>query len=454
VSRSSDDGSSHSTRLEDLDVRNATFACPDLTTFCRVDELGLEVVGQRLEPGRAVLACRVVEPDDWCRRCGQRGVLRDTVVRRLAHEPLGWRPTILEVVVGRYRCGDCSHVWRQDTAKAAEPRAKLSRRGLRWALEGIVVQHLTVARIAEGLAVSWNTANDAVLAEGRRVLIDDPQRFDGVKVIGVDEHCWRHTRKGDKYVTVVIDLTPVRDGTGPARLLDMVEGRSKSVFKTWLAERDQAWRDGVEVVAMDGFTGFKTAATETLPDAIEVMDPFHVVQLAGDALDRCRQRIQQETLGHRGHAGDPLYGARRTLHTGEALLTDRQRTRLEALFADDDHVAVEATWGVYQNIVTAYRDPDPKKGREALQKVINAISRGVPAALVELRKLGSTLKRRAGDVLAYFDHPRTSNGPTEAINGRLEHLRGSALGFRNLTNYIARSLLETGGFRPQLHPGL
>ena len=54
----------------------------------------------------------------------------------------------------------------------------------------------------------------------------------------------------------------------------------------------------------------------------------------------------------------------------------------------------------------------------------------------------------------HFDHPRTSNGPTEAINGRLEHLRGSALGFRNLTNYIARSLLETGGFRPQLHPRL
>ena len=63
-----------------------------------------------------------------------------------------------------------------------------------------------------------------------------------------------------------------------------------------------------------------------------------------------------------------------------------------------------------------------------------------------------TLKRRAADVLAYFERPGTSNGPTEAINGRLEHLRGSALGFRNLTNYIARSLLETGGFRPRLHP--
>ncbi|GAB3897540.1 hypothetical protein GCM10027612_54040 [Microbispora bryophytorum subsp. camponoti] len=57
-------------------------------------------------------------------------------------------------------------------------------------------------------------------------------------------------------------------------------------------------------------------------------------------------------------------------------------------------------------------------------------------------------------MLAYFDRPGTSNGPTEAINGRLEHLRGSALDFRNLTNYIARSLLETGGFRPRLHPRL
>jgi hypothetical protein len=96
------------------------------------------------------------------------------VTRRLAHEPLGWRPTTLVVTIRRYRCGDCGHVWRQDTSRAAEPRAKLSRRGLRWALEAIVVQHLTVARVAEGLAVAWDTANDAVLAEGKRLLIDDP----------------------------------------------------------------------------------------------------------------------------------------------------------------------------------------------------------------------------------------------------------------------------------------
>ena len=436
----------------------AGFGRADLTTFAGLDELGLEVIGQRLEPDRAVLACRVIEPDGsderWCRRCGCEGVPRDTVARRLAHEPLGWRPTTLLVTVRRYRCGDCGHVWRQDTSRAAAPRAKLSRRGLRWALEGIVCQHLTVARIADGLGVSWNTANDAVLAEGRRTLINDPGRFDGVRVIGVDEHAWRHTRRGDKYVTVIIDLTAVREGIGPARLLDMVEGRSKQAFKTWLSERPMSWRDTVEVVAMDGFTGFKTATTEELPDAVAVMDPFHVVRLAGDALDQCRRRVQQDTRGHRGRTNDPLYRARRTLHTGADLLTDKQTRRLADLFATEEHVEVEATWAIYQRMITAYREPDRAKGRELMTKLIESLSHGVPDALTELITLGRTLKRRAHDVLAYFDRPGTSNGPTEAVNGRLEHLRGSALGFRNLTNYIARCLLETGGFRPQLHPRL
>ena len=104
-------------------------------------------------------------------------------------------------------------------------------------------------------------------------------------------------------------------------------------------------------------------------------------------------------------------------------------------------------------MIAAYRHEDRQRGRELMEKLITDLSAGVPKVLTELTTLGRTLKKRAADVLAYFERPGTSNGPTEALNGRLEHLRGSALGFRNLTNYIARSLLETGGFRPQLlHP--
>ena len=87
--------------------------------------------------------------------------------------------------------------------------------------------------------MSWNTANDAVLAEGRRVLIADPARFDGVRVIGVDEHVWRHTRRGDKYVTVIIDLTPVRDGPARPGCWTWSRAAPRQAFKAWLADRAQ-----------------------------------------------------------------------------------------------------------------------------------------------------------------------------------------------------------------------
>jgi transposase len=172
---------------------------------------------------------------------------------------------------------------------------------------------------------------------------------------------------------------------------------------------------------MDGFSEFKTAAAEELPDATPVMDPFHVVRLAGDALDRTRQRVQQDTLGYRGHAGDPLHKARRTLHTGASFLTEKQTARLQAVFAVEEHIEVEATWGIYQRIVAAYREPDKNKAKEQMRAVIDSVTSGVPAALTEIRRLGRTLRQRAADVLAFFDRPGTSNGPTEALECRRRH---------------------------------
>ena len=151
------------------------------------------------------------------------------------------------------------------------------------------------------------------------------------------------------------------------------------------------------------------------------MDPFHVVRLAGDALDDCRRRVQQSTCGHRGRAGDPLYKARLTLHTGDGLLTEKQQQRISDLFAQEKHVEVEATWGAYQRMIAAYREKDQAQGKKLMQALIDSLCSGVPTALKELKKMGGTLKRRAADILAYFDRPGTSNGPTEAIQCRHRH---------------------------------
>jgi len=103
------------------------------------------------------------------------------------------------------------------------------------------------------------------------------------------------------------------------------------------------------------------------------------------------------------------------LHTGADLITDKQKDRLAALFAVDAHVEVEATWGIYQRMIAAYREPDRTQGRQLIEELIASVTSGVPTALTEIRRLGRTLKQRATDVLAYFEWSGTSHGPTEAI---------------------------------------
>ena len=192
-----------------------------------------------------------------------------------------------------------------------------------------------------------------------------------------------------RIVTVILGLTPIRDRRGPSRLLDMIHGRSKKVFQTWLASQPHTWRENIKVVAMDGFAKFNSAADEELPDATAVMDPFHVVHLTGDALDDSRRHIQQELHHRRGQGTDPLYKARRMLHTRSCLLTPRQRHRIVDLFASDCHVAVEVTWKLYQNIIDAYRDPDKIRGKARMQAEIDHLSDvDVPSSLTAIITLG------------------------------------------------------------------
>ena len=186
-------------------------------------------------------------------------------------------------------------------------------------------------------------------------------------MIGVDEHRWAPRRVGaDGFVTLIIDLTPAHDHSGPARLLDLVPGRSAAALADWLAAQPADFAAGVQVVAMDGFAGYKTAAADVVPDAVTVMDPFHVVALAGAKLDLIRQRIQQQTLGRRGHTGDPLYGIRRIARTRIQLLSARQYHRLTSVLDADEHIAVKVAYVIYQKIIAAYADPNRRRGKRAM----------------------------------------------------------------------------------------
>ena len=425
-------------------------------TIVRTVELGVTITDAAVDGDVTVVFCNLLDDGRrHCPGCGSEGLYRDTVVRKVTDVPVVGHPLRLRVRVPRYRCVNdrCDReVFAHNTSQLARPGWSTTRRCARYILRRLMIDRMTVAAVARELGLSWDTVNTIAMDATQTIVAADTTRLDGVRVIGVDEHRWSHTRRHgeDGFITVIIDLTPVLEGTGRARLLDLVPGRSAAALRTWLATQSSTFRDQVQVVAMDGFGGYKTAASDQLPEATAVMDPFHVVALAGTKLDLCRQRVQQQTCGHRGRSGDPLYRVRRTLRTRLPLLSTRQQHRLTAVFADDAHLSVVLTWSVYQRIIAAYSQPDRRRGKTMMTRIIDSLRRGVPTGLEELAQLGRTLHRRRHDVLAYFDH-HASNGPTEAINGRLEALRRNALGFRNLTHYRIRSLLHCGNLTQRIN---
>ena len=160
-------------------------------------------------------------------------------------------------------------------------------------------------------------------------------------------------------------------------------------------------------------------------------------------VDEVRRRVQQDTLGHRGRKGDPLFGIQTVLRAGAEKLTERQWARLErAIDVRPEHDAVFIAWSVAQRLRLAYRHPNPAKGKEIAEQLIESLP-GCP--IPEVSRLGRTLRRWSASFLAYFTTDRASNGGTEAINGLIELHRRVARGFRNLTNYRLRMLLIGGG---------
>ncbi len=127
----------------------------------------------------------------------------------------------------------------------------------------------------------------------------------------------------------------------------------------------------MKIATLDPFRGYKNAIDDQLQDVIAVVDAFHIVKLGGQALEEVRRRVQQETLGHRGHRGDPLFGIRLALRCGIERLTQRQRDRITAaIAADERHDEVHIAWQAIQYLREAFHTTDLTEGAQIAEHVL------------------------------------------------------------------------------------
>jgi len=374
-----------------------------------------------------------------CTSCGTRVRLKDRRQVALVDLAAFGRPAVLVWHKRRWVCPDrdCeTKSFTETDARIAAVRARVTDRAGRWMTSQVGRHGRTVAEIATELGCDWHTVMDAVTAYGSP-LIEDPDRIGDIGALGLDETLFARTgeRKTRCWCTSIVGLD------GPAQLLDVVEGRTAKAPSDWLEARTDVWRAGIAWGVLDLSGPYRKTFTDTLPDATQVADPFHVCKLANSRVDECRRRVQNETLGHRGRKDDPLYRSRRLLTKGHERLDEKGNDKLMGLLAaGDPHGEVRMTWHAKETLRGFY-DQDPENAEGYLDELIAEFAD--ESHPPEVRSLGRTLRTWRNQILAWHQ-ARVSNGPTESINNLIKRIKRIGFGFRRFKNYRTRVLLYAG----------
>jgi transposase len=408
----------------------------DATALVGLD--GFVVGAQEQIDGEWWLHVETTETTVACCGCGVRAVghgRRYTQVRDL---PIAGRPTVLVWAKRRWRCvdPDCSVSTWSETSDQIVARVVLSERARTRLAHMVNVEGFSIAAAAAEFGVGWHCANQAVAAHTDPV-VDDPDRLEGVTAIGVDEKRFLNATPTcrTRFTTQIVDL----DGH---RVLDVIEGRSRSVLGDWLDERGVEWCARICLAALDPAAGYRSALLEHLPNATLVVDHWHAIKLACTAIDDVRRRVQHATLGRRGHKHDPLYRGRRVFVTGFERLSEERVAWMFELLADGDPdgevgaavLAKELLREVYSAVDEAH----------ARRRLIVFFQHCADADVPELYRLAKTIDRWADHVLAYHRTGRASNGRVENLHMLTEKLRRNSHGFTNIDNYRRRIIGRLG----------
>jgi len=419
--------------------RDAASVIFNLPGYRVVDAVDLPLGGRRVK-------VQPVEQGDGCPACG---VMSSRVhawtehrVRDVLHAGR------VEVVVRKARlvCAEpvCSRRTFVPATAELPARARCTTRLRTAVLEAVVDSGRAVAEVAAVHGVAWWTVQATVNTAA--VLLPDVDDLH-VRRLGIDEHRYRSVRwfrdelggwrRVEPWMSTIVNADC-------GQVLGIVDGRDSAAIKGWLTGRSPAWRDRVEVVAIDPSAAFRKAIAEQLPNAQVSVDGFHLVQLANLMVTRVRQRLVRDREHRRGRKVDPAWAHRMLLLRGYDTLSARGKARLQTVFdLDDPTDELSAAWGV----------------KEQLRRLLH--SRTIEQARREKMILGGYVMAADMDetwrlwhtICAWWPQIEVliatgvSNARTEAANTNIKQIKRTGRGYRNPIHYQARILLASAARR-------
>jgi len=300
----------------------------------------------------------------------------------------------------------------------------------------------SVAEVAAAHGVSWPTAHRAFITHAEAELTE-PQP---TQVLGIDETRrgkprWERCTDTGRWVRVDPWDTGFVDLAGSQGLLGQREGRTSAAVADWLAERSDAFRAGVKYVAIDPAAVYASAIRTSglLPNATLVVDHFHVVKLANDALTKVRRRVTWDLRDRRGRKLDPEWANRRRLLRARERLSDKSFTKMwNAIVSEDDTGQILSAWIAKEELRTLLSTVrvggDPHLTRHRLHRFLTWC---IDSQIPELLTLAATIDTWWPEINAFVTTGITNAG-TEGYNRLVKQVKRVACGFRNRGNSARR----------------
>lgn len=335
--------------------------------------------------------------------------------------------TYLHARVPRVRCEE--HGGRQVELPWADPKARFTALFECQAID--VLLETDVIGGARLLRISWDEAWHLLERAVERGLAAK-SRLPPCR-IGVDE---KSIAKGQKYVTVVCDLV--------AGTVEYVgRERRQATLDAYFQSLPESTRAGIEAIAMDMWEPFYDSAVAHVPDATDkiVFDRYHVMTYLEDAVDKVRCQEHRELLEQ---GNGVLKGTKYFWLYNEENLPDRYREHFKAL--KQSNLKTARAWAIKENFRNLWQYHS-RAWAERLWK--RWYFWATHCRLVPIIEAARTIHRHIHNVLTYFRH-RITNAMAEGLNSKIEKLKQSACGYRNVDNYVTAIFFYCGGLA--LHP--
>ena len=345
-----------------------------------------------------------------CANCGSGDVIgKGKSLRTFRTLPIGGKPVELRFCVPRVECRHCGVV-RQLAIGFADRRLGYTRAFERYALE--LSRQMTIKAVAEHLGVSWNTIKDIQKRHLHKRFARPKLKH--LRQIAIDEIS---TGKGQKYVTIVLDL---KSGI----VVHVGRGKGGDALKPFW-KRLRASGAKVKAVATDMSRAYIEAVTTYLPKATLVFDRFHVIKLYNDKLSALRRALYHQLKD--SLQKDVLKGVRWLLLKKPENLDDtrNESERLQEALRLNEPLAT--AYYLKDALNEIWEQDDQKTAAGLLMDwIVQAESTCIPI----LKGFARTLRIHAWGILAYYDY-QISTGPLEGTNNKIKTMKRQAYGFRD-----------------------